>query len=373
MMPTSLFVELFAALDMVIMERQAPGLFLLIGQVPDWFKSYCADLALGQNGLRPGDWFPFLDNFLVDAELFWQTQSAGQVKSGPWGERDRFGHEHFLEASAVCLGEHKILLLAFPKMEYEEKQAIIQKARENNLLYGRFNKELQQKEVLLHCIVHDLSSPLTSIILGLSLLDTEVLSPVGRSTVAACLLQATKQKGLIGQILDIFAAEVGDLGRPVQDPTLAPDVLQCTQNVREAFNTICLRNQLTLEITLPVEPPHNWRVTGEASRLERVIFNLLENAIRYSPLQATITIGLSEDVGTIMVTVDDQGPGVPPELAPSIFEKFSRAKAHTGKVGLGLYFCRITIEGWGGSLGYLPRPTGGARFWFRLPRVSPNP
>ncbi|MGE3539292.1 MAG: sensor histidine kinase [Candidatus Tectimicrobiota bacterium] len=369
-MPTSLFAELFAALDMVVMERQGPGVFALVGPAPDWFKHYHPDVTLGQGNLHPGDWFPFLDNFLIDAETFWHTQSSGQTKSGPWGERDRFGHEHFLEASAVCLGERKILLLAFPKMEYEEKLSIIQRARENNLIYGRFNKEQQHKDVLLHCIVHDLSGPLTSIILGLSLLETEALSPTGRSTVATCLMQATKQQGLIGQILDIFAAEVGGLGKPVQDPALAPDLVLAVQNVSTALQALCLRNQLALQLDYPREPSHDWHVRGETSRLERVLYNLLDNAIRHSPSQSVVTLSLVPEATSIVLTVDDEGAGVPPELVETIFEKFSQAKARTGKVGLGLYFCRITVEGWGGSLGYAPRPSGGARFWCRLPRYT---
>jgi hypothetical protein len=48
--------------------------------------------------------------------------------------------------------------------------------------------------------------------------------------------------------------------------------------------------------------------------------------------------------------------------------KFSQGKDKSGKAGLGLYFCKITLERWGGSIGYLPRPEGGSRFWFRLPR-----
>lgn len=373
MMPPSLFAELFTALDMVVMERQHPGVFTLIGPAPDWFKRYYPDVTLGQAGLRPGDWFPFLDNFLVDAEAFWQTQSTGQVKSGAWGERDRFGHDYFLEASAVCLGEKKMLLLAFPQIEFAEKVAIIQKARDNNLLYARFNKEQQQKEVLLHCIVHDLSGPLTSIILGLSLMDTETLSEVGRHTIDTCLLQAKKQQGLIRQILETFAVEAGGLGAPVTDPALAPEVFQSAQNVQTALQPLCIRHQLTLQIVCPLGQEHDWRVTGEASRLERVLFNLLENAIRHSPLQSVITIELTPEDRTILVTVDDEGPGVPPGLLNTMFEKFSQAQTQTGKVGLGLYFCRITVEGWGGTLGYTPRPGGGSRFWFRLPRFAPPP
>lgn len=66
------------------------------------------------------------------------------------------------------------------------------------------------------------------------------------------------------------------------------------------------------------------------------------------------------------VPVDDCGPGVEPGVASQLFEKFVRGEGQSGKVGLGLYFSRITVEQWGGKIGCQPRPEGGTRFWFRL-------
>jgi signal transduction histidine kinase len=364
------FAELFAALDMVVMERRSAGSFRLSGPVPDWFRCFYPEAAPGYDGLRLGDMFLFLENFLIDAEQFWLTRSAGQLKSGPWGEIDALGHEHYLEASAVCLGEQQFLLLALPTIEYAEKQAIIQKARENNLASARFHKELQQKEVLFHCIVHDLAGPLTPIMLALSLLESEPLTTVGQQAVETCMLQASRQRDMIQQILDVFAAEVRLLAAPVRDPVAAPNVVWCAQTMIEALRPSCLPKHITLQLAPDVDPMADWRVVGEPSRLERILFNLVENALRYSPRNSAVTIGVTAQEAGVLVTVDDEGPGVPPEMVRSIFEKFSRDLANPGKAGLGLYFCRLTIEGWGGTIGYTPLTTGGARFWFRLPRPA---
>jgi len=62
--------------------------------------------------------------------------------------------------------------------------------------------------------------------------------------------------------------------------------------------------------------------------------------------------------------------GVPKDKVYRLFRKFAQGSGKTGQVGLGLYFCRITIEGWGGAIGYHPSPLGGACFWFRLPKPS---
>ncbi|QSJ20732.1 ATP-binding protein [Nostoc sp. UHCC 0702] len=70
----------------------------------------------------------------------------------------------------------------------------------------------------------------------------------------------------------------------------------------------------------------------------------------------------------VLLVVDDQGSGVPPKMVNTLFQKFFQGKDKSGRVGLGLYFCRITVERWGGKIGYFPRQTGGSKFWFRLPR-----
>ena len=103
-------------------------------------------------------------------------------------------------------------------------------------------------------------------------------------------------------------------------------------------------------------------------RLDRVLSNLLGNALRFTPAGSTVRLGLRRDGATVTFTVDDQGPGVPEEMQARLFQKFSQGKTKAGSAGLGLYFCRITVERWGGSIGYTTREDGGARFWFSLRR-----
>jgi len=73
----------------------------------------------------------------------------------------------------------------------------------------------------------------------------------------------------------------------------------------------------------------------------------------------------------VFAFVDDEGPGLPPDQRPDqLFALFSKGKTHAGKAGLGLYFCKITVERWGGAIGAETRAGGGSRFWFRLPRAA---
>ena len=79
---------------------------------------------------------------------------------------------------------------------------------------------------------------------------------------------------------------------------------------------------------------------------------------------------LPDEGETIRFSIEDAGEGVPKNQVYRLFRKFAQGSGQTGQVGLGLYFCRITIEGWGGSIGYNPSSLGGACFWFRLPKPS---
>jgi len=364
----SLMEDLLRVLDIVVLERLPDSDFRIVGATPRWFTRLSPETVAGQRGLRPEELFPFLENFLVDAEQFWRAQSAGQIKSGVWIELDPAGNEYSLEASAICVGSQQLLLIALPKSDYEEKRAIIQKARENNLASDLIEKDIPQKEVLLHCIVHDLAGPLTSIMLCLSLLKFENLSVGGRRYVDLGMRQATKQERLIRQILDIFAAELGALQAYTTDPNQAPDALLCASEVMEAFIPDCTPKGMRLVLDSSIEMTADWKVVGEKSRLDRIMCNLVENALRHGPAGSSVTIGIRREAEYVLISVDDEGRGIAPDLAGKLFDKFAQGRERGGKAGLGLYFCRVIVEHWGGSIGYSPRPGGGSRFWFRLPR-----
>jgi len=357
-------------LDMVVMERNVDGTFRLLSTVPAWFTRLYPEVAAQSEGLRPGDVFPFLEYFLIDAEPFWDAQDTGQLKSGPWSETDPEGREYALEASAMCLGPHQMLCIAFPKIDFAEQQSIVQKAREERLEHIQLHKEIQKKDILLHCIVHDLGGPLAAIVSSLAFLEEEDLTPDGKEFLDISLRQASRQQQLIQQILDVFAAEMGAIESFARDPAHAPDAARCAQEVVKALSPAGVAQGIKLQIASSVDLAANWQVVGEQSRLERVIFNLVENALRHSPSGSLVTVALEQAEADVLVAIDDQGPGVAPDVVDTLFEKFSQGKGQQGKAGLGLYFCRITVEHWGGTIGCTPRPAGGTRFWFRLPRPT---
>jgi signal transduction histidine kinase len=183
--------------------------------------------------------------------------------------------------------------------------------------------------------------------------------------------QVSRQQRMIQQILDVFAAEMGAIESFARDAAHAPDAARCAQEVVKALGPAGAMQDVTLQMDPGVDVAANWQVVGEQSRLERVIFNLVENALRHSPAGSVVTVRVAEEASNVLVMVDDAGPGIPEDMQERLFEKFSQGQGQQGKAGLGLYFCRMTVEHWGGAIGCTPRPTGGTRFWFRLPKPTP--
>jgi len=108
----------------------------------------------------------------------------------------------------------------------------------------------------------------------------------------------------------------------------------------------------------------------------RIVNNLLDNAVRYSPTGGTVTITSAREGEWFVVRVEDRGPGVPPESRDHIFEPFYRASSRNsegGHVGLGLSIAATLAELQGGAVTYDPRPGGGSIFSLRLPAAESTP
>ena len=110
---------------------------------------------------------------------------------------------------------------------------------------------------------------------------------------------------------------------------------------------------------------------GDHEHLTRVFDNLLSNALRHSPDGGEIRLRVEPEERFMQVAIEDDGPGVPPEEVESIFKPFSQGSGKSvGQSGLGLYFCRMVVELWGGSIGVESGERGGSVFWFRLPLAA---
>ena len=363
---SAILARLLSDLDIAVLERSGDGSFTLLSESPGWLDVLWPNLNKNDAGLKPGDVFYFLDDFLTRNAAYWQAPTDQRKSSGVWVETRPDGDDQLLEAMALYIEGHPLLLLRIPS--HQETWPIYQQAREQRLEYEQLIDEINKREILLHCIVHDLSNPLAGIKGSLNLLQSEeMVESDGSELLKIGLKQADKMQNLIRSILSTFANEVKPLVPTLIGNDIAPDIHKCTREVVQSLSATAGLRGITLRV-LDHEKQTPLKVTGETERLERVLYNLLANAIRHSAEGQTILVNIEEDGDFIHTSVEDEGAGVPDALVDGLFDRFVQGGDHTGQVGLGLYFCKITIEGWGGSIGYTPGKTGGACFWFRLPR-----
>ena len=354
--------EVLAAMHAAVLERMSTGRFRGLSALPDWLAALCGGPA---DVLTPGESMPFLENFLIDAELLWQRGATGRLRSGVWSEATSDDGELFLEAIAIqARGDSSYLIIQRLGEAFEERRELLQKARETTLRYSGLRREVEKKEVLLRCIVHDLKGPLTGMMGSLSLLRGKQLEGEQHEEVVELgIQQANKQLGMIRDVLSVFSAELRELDAFHTSPTRAPNITEVAHErvggLRSAFESAGI--ELSLELDDGVG---ELKVVGERTRLERIFSNLLENALRFAGEGSTVTVGVAREGSFARVRVDDRGPGVAPEIAAHLFEV---GRSSGGTSGIGLFSCRQTIESWGGRIGYEPRAGGGARFWFRLP------
>ncbi len=358
--------RLLSDLDVAVFERSEDGRFTLLSETPDWLQSLWPELKRNDEGLNPGDQFYFLEDFLERNDTFWAVNTGQRKTSGVWSETAPEGDEQLMEAMMIFIEDHPLLLLRVPY--HQEIWPIYQQAREQRLEYEQLLDEINKREVLLHCIVHDLSNPLAGIKGSLNLLESEsMVDDDGSELLKIGLRQANKMQNLIRSILSTFANEVKPLVPTLIGMDIAPDMNTCAREVVQSLAATAQLKGISLEVVSSNEDT-SFKVIGEAERLERVLYNLLANAIRHSEDGQKIEVHVRDDDGFIYCSVEDQGSGVPDQLVDSLFDRFSQGADHTGQVGLGLYFCKITIEGWGGTIGYKNSNAGGACFWFKLPK-----
>jgi signal transduction histidine kinase/CheY-like chemotaxis protein/HPt (histidine-containing phosphotransfer) domain-containing protein len=373
MYTNSIFEAFFAAQGYALFEYLGDGNFRLTGSWPAWCEGIWGARPVGERIIRLGDKSPFLENFLCEAGEFWNSKSAGSLSSGNWMERGGAARDTPLEVSAHLLDGKQILIVRNLSETFAQQQAWFQTARDSLLAHEKLIKEIQKKEILLHCIVHDLTQPLSAMNGVFHLLEREALPAGLKKYVKAGERESQRQELMIRGILEAFSSDLAALQAKDASATEVSDLLACAKQAIEEFSTAFRERGVRLRLDPRTDSSFDWHVVGDVARLDRIFGNLLENAMRYTPKGSAVTIGLEDQGDFLLAFVDDQGPGLPPgQRVDQLFALFSKGKSHAGKAGLGLYFCKITVERWGGKIGAETREQRGSRFWFRLPRAAKN-
>ena len=219
------------------------------------------------------------------------------------------------------------------------------------------------KTVILHAVSHDLRSPLTAIRTAAAGLREEGTDPEDRiALIDAIEEEADRLTRLIGNLLDLSRIEAGAV-HPRTDWCDLLDVISTTvSHVRDPLSSG--RIQIELDGELPL-------VRADASQLERVFSNLIENALRFSPADQPVRISGGVGAGKVTVRVVDRGPGVPASQRASVFEPFqSGGTDRRDGVGLGLAISKGFTEANGGELRLQADSADGTAFAVSFPLVK---
>lgn len=354
--------SVLAARGMLVLERRSPGRFRAISAIPGWARGWVRERGAVATAAFP----PFLEGFLPDAEQLWAAAEGGPLNSGPWSASDPAGGEIHLEACALRLESGEaILLVDEVGRAVREKGDLLQGARDEQLRTQRLRKEMDRKELLLHCIVHDLKGPLTGMVGSLKLLaGGDLASEESRHLIELALRQAAKQELLIRSILEVFAADLSEVEGEGLDQGDPPFALQCARQVVEELRPAFIERGIRIELRWRDPDGRGFQVRGDRLRLERVVANLLENALRHTPRGRGVSVTVEREDDRVSVAVHNDGQEIPPDRRARLFERFGSSG---GGSGIGLHYCRLVLERWGGSISYAPRATGGSTFRFELP------
>lgn len=241
---------------------------------------------------------------------------------------------------------------------------------ENARLHEESQKEIEQrvvaenkKDEFIGVASHELKTPMTTINASIQMID-RIYGLDPQSDSIPLLLEKTKKgvsklSGLITELLNVSKIEGGQL-------KLNKTHFKLSQIVYESCNHVHLLGSHSLKIEGDLE----LEVFADAQRLDQVIVNIVNNAVKYSPSNSEIKILIEGLHDAVKLSVSDQGVGISEEKLPYIFDRYFRVDnsgiQYSG-LGLGLYISSEIIRMHGGQIGVISEPAKGSTFWFTLP------
>jgi len=222
----------------------------------------------------------------------------------------------------------------------------------------------QVRRDFLSNVSHELRTPLASI---RALVETIEDGGVDERAEASEFLRRIRQQvermtALVNELLDLSRIESGAI-------ELHPELVSLLDVARECASLLQARCE-SARITIDVSGAGSDRVEADRPSLLRVVTNLLDNAIKFSPQGATVHVGIADEGELVAVAVRDEGPGIQAQDLSRVFERFYKGEASraTTGAGLGLAIVKHLVRAHGGTAEAANAPAGGAVFTVRIPR-----
>ncbi len=242
-----------------------------------------------------------------------------------------------------------------------------QLAQAFNRMAGEMESLERLRRDLVANVSHELKTPISALRAHLENLLDGVEDP-NPALISVMLQQSERLSRLVDQLLDLSRLEAGDSPLEIEPVPLGLLVERVIKEVEVArpdrARDLAVRNEVPADL-----PP----VEADRERIHQVLFNLLENAVRFTPSGGVITVRAVRENGGYAVSVEDTGPGIPKEHIPLVFERFYRVdpsrSRDDGGTGLGLAIARSVVEAHGGKI-WAESEEQGARITFLLPATG---
>jgi two-component system, OmpR family, sensor kinase len=239
-----------------------------------------------------------------------------------------------------------------------------------NETLARLENSVDQMKQFTASISHELRTPLTTLRgeAEIALLQASSVEDY-RRVLTSQLEEFNKLSHMINQLLMLASAEAGE----IQWTEQSVDLSALVGSLVDQLEPVAAAKKITLETNTQPEA----KVRGDASWIERVILNLLDNAIKFTPDGGQVRVSVESENGEAVLRVRDTGIGIPPEALPHIFERFYRAEPSRSKqiegVGLGLALVKWIVDRHRGRIQVESQPSKGSTFTVWLPQAAAFP
>lgn len=259
------------------------------------------------------------------------------------------------------------------RVTISSKDELGQLAISFNTMIEELDKHEKLKNEFISVLSHELRTPLTSIKGSLDLLTTEMMSDLSAHSPQTLLKLAKKNCDrlirLINDLLDVEKIDSGHMEfqfKPIILSDLLKEAVMANQPYGEHFHVKIILEDYQEKVI----------VEGDYDKLIQVLSNLISNAIKFSPYNGEVLVSSTVHNNQVIVSVTDNGSGIPLEFQPKVFQKFAQAdstlsREHSG-TGLGLNISKAIVEKHGGSIFFETKANQGTTFYFNLPINKSN-
>lgn len=231
---------------------------------------------------------------------------------------------------------------------------------DNSQLFEKVKSLSEKKDEFIALASHELKTPLTTIKGYLQILEKKIEEPKSKLFLSKTLDQANRLNTLINDLLNMSRIEAGRLEFNYEEF----DFRKMLSELSETYNYSETSHRIITDIG-----DKALIIRADKQRIEQVLNNLLNNAVKYSPNADKVYLKLRENQNKVTVIVKDEGLGLTPEQQKNVFKRFYRAESTKGinGLGLGLYLTKQIIDAHKGKLGVKSEEGKGSEFYFSLP------